>query len=433
MAEKPATTASSRRLMDDCFLHDRDRLRHADALALIRQRVSTVTDIVETRLENAAGLILAEDVNSTRLVPARDNAAVDGFAYRHEDYDDTGGWFAVTDRIAAGQAPAGSLHPSAAARIFTGAVMPDGADTVAMQEDCETHEQDGKHFVAIPPGLRQGANRRKAGEDLKAGDPIASAGRALRPQDIGAVASSGFATVSTYRPIRVALLSTGDEIVRPGHDATAQMVYDSNHFLLRALLEPLGVEVTDLGILPDDPDRIHEAISAAAESHDALITTGGASRGEEDHVLETLDTLGSRHSWQLAVKPGRPMMFGQIGDCAFLGLPGNPVAAFVCFLLYARPLLIKLGGGLWTEPERFPLPAAFTIEKKKPDRREFLRGRLQIEDSTLQVTKFERDGSGLISSLREADGLIELNEDILKVAHGDIVQFIPFSQFGIRR
>lgn len=433
MDEKPPLSASGRRLIDDCFLHDKDRLRHADALALIRDRVSAVAAVEQASLEDAGGRILAEDMASTRMVPAHDNAAVDGYAFRHADYEASGGWFAVTDRITAGHAPSAALQPGAAARIFTGAMMPEGADSVAMQEDCEAHEQDGRQFVAIPPGLKEGANRRKAGEDLATGDRIAAAGQALRPQDIAALASSGFSTVPVYRSIRVALLSTGDEIVRPGSTATEGKAYDSNHFLLRALLEPLGPRITDLGILPDESVRIRETIAGAAEIHDAVITTGGASRGEEDHVLDSLDALGSRHSWQLAVKPGRPMMFGQIGDCAFLGLPGNPVAAFVCFLLYVRPLLIRMGGGLWSEPERYGLPAAFTIAKKKADRREFLRGRLLSKDGIPHIAKFERDGSGLITSLREADGLIELDEACVGVRVGDIVQFIPFSQFGFRR
>ncbi len=421
---------AERRLIDDCFLHDKDRMRHDDALELIRARVGCVKDPEEVPLAAAAGRILAQAVNSTRTVPPEDNAAVDGYAFRHADYEATGGWFEVKDRIAAGHPSSAALRPGAAARIFTGAVMPAGADCVAMQEDCEAHEQDGKHFVAIPPGLKTGANRRKAGEDLKDGDTIAVTGQSLRAQDVAAIASTGLETVRVFGKLKVALVSTGDEIIRPGTPAGDGQSYDSNHFLLRALLEPLGAEITDLGVLADDAGLVRETLSRAAESHDAILTTGGASRGEEDHMLGSIDELGSRHMWQLAVKPGRPMMFGQIGDCAFLGLPGNPVAAFVCFVLYARPLLLTLGGGSWPEPQRFPLPAAFEIAKKKPDRREFLRGRLETRDGRLCVAKFERDGSGLITSLREADGLIELDEDCLSVAAGDIVSFIPFSQFG---
>lgn len=431
MAEKSAPSgATGRRLIDDCFVHDKDRLRHADALALIKARVGPVADLETVRIEEAAGRILGEPVKASRTVPPQDNSAVDGYAFRQADYQATGGWFAVTDRIVAGHAPARGLQPGAAARIFTGAMMPDGADSVAMQEDCERHEQDGKPFVAIPPGLKAGANRRKAGEDLMSGDPIAEPGQILRAQDVAAIASIGRAELKVFRRLRVALLSTGDEIIRPGGSADDGQSYDSNHYLLRALLEPLGANITDLGVLPDDAALISAKLADAASDHDAIVTTGGASRGEEDHLLSSLDALGSRHMWQLAVKPGRPMMFGQIGDCAFLGLPGNPVAAFVCFLLYARPVLLTLGGSTWREPVRYSLPAAFEIASKKPDRREFLRGRLCREDGVLQVAKFGRDGSGLITSLREADGLVELDEDCRGVSMGDPVAFIPFSQFG---
>jgi molybdopterin molybdotransferase len=432
MAEKSGNRGTAgRRLIDDCFVHDKDRLRHDDALALIRARLGPVKDVESVRLEDAAGRILAEPVVSSLTVPPNDNAAVDGYAIRHADYTQTGGWFAVGERIAAGHLPSGALQPGSAARIFTGAMMPEGADSVAMQEDCETHEQDGKPFVVIPPGLKAGANRRKAGEDLAKGDPIAGRGQSLRAQDVAAIASTGLAEVTAFQRLKVALVSTGDEIIRPGQAAESGQSYDSNHFLLRALLQPLGAEITDLGVLADDAELIGATLADAAKSHDAVITTGGASRGEEDHLLDSLDRLGRRHMWQLAVKPGRPMMFGQIGDCAFLGLPGNPVAAFVCFLLYARPVLLTLGGGNWPEPQRFAVPAAFKLANKKPDRREFLRGRLDRKGGILRAAKFERDGSGLITSLREADGLIELDEECRRISIGDSVTFIPFSQFGL--
>jgi len=429
MAEK-TTGASGRRLIDDCFVHDKDRLRHEDALALIRDRVSRVAQPETVPLAAAAGRILAEPVVSNRTVPPTDNSAVDGYAFCQDDYAGTGGWFAVGERIAAGHPANEPLAPGVAARIFTGAIMPERADTVAMQEDCEPHDQDGRPFVAIPPGLKAGANRRKAGEDLAKGDPVAETGRTLRAQEVAAIASTGLAEIEVYRRLKVALISTGDEIVRPGTAAGDGQSYDSNHFLLRAMLGPSDAEITDLGVLADDRALIGKTLKEAAAGHDVIITSGGASRGEEDHLLASLDTLGSRHLWQLAVKPGRPMMFGQIDDCAFIGLPGNPVAAFVCFLLYCRPVLATLGGGIWPEPQRYAVPAAFEIKSKKPDRREFLRGRLVSQEGTLRVTKFERDGSGLITSLREADGLIELDEDCRKVSPGDSVSFIPFSQFG---
>ncbi|HWT31816.1 MAG TPA: gephyrin-like molybdotransferase Glp [Propylenella sp.] len=420
-----------RRLIDDCFLTDRERLRHDDAIAILRERIRPVVGRETVALKAVAGRILAEAVTSPRNVPAADNAAVDGFGYAHGDYEAVGGFFPVAARVAAG-------HPSplphiagTAVRIFTGAVMPEGADTVAMQEDCETHVQDGREFVVIPPGLKRGANRRKAGEDLAEGAVVARPGTRLRPQEIAAIASTGRDSIAVFRRLRVALVSSGDEIVRPGTPLGAGQVYDSNHFLLTALLHTVDAEVTDAGIMPDEAGAVRDALAALARTHDAILTTGGASRGEEDHLVTTLDAIGRRHLWQLAVKPGRPMSFGQIGDCPVVALPGNPVAAFVCFLLYVRPMLVVMGGGIWPEPQRFLVPTDFEVSERKPGRREFLRGRLAQNDHGQVVQKFPRDGSGLITSLREADGLIELVEDLPSVARGDLVHFLPFSGLGI--
>jgi molybdopterin molybdotransferase len=422
---------TDRAILDDCFLHDKDRLRHDEALAILKAAVAPVVGTERVSLDEASGRVLAEPVTSPRAVPADDNSAVDGYAFTFADYETTGGFFPVVERIAAGHPAASPLPVGAAARIFTGAVMPGRADSVAMQEDCESHDQDGEEFVVIPPGLKAGANCRLAGEDLAAGDAVAVAGQRLRPQDIAAIASTGQARISVFKPIKVALFSTGDEIVRPGKPLGDGQVYDSNHYLLRALLESVGAEISDLGILGDDAKKVAVALASAAAGHHAVLTTGGASRGEEDHLVTTLDRLGKRHLWQLAIKPGRPMTFGQIGKTIVLALPGNPVAAFVCFLLYARPVFSVLAGAGWIEPPRFAIPAGFEIEKKKPDRREFLRGTLTRENGRLEVQKFARDGSGLITSLREADGLIELDEETTELKRGDPVAFIPFSALGL--
>ena len=422
---------AERTILDDCFLHDKDRLRHDEALVILKAAVAPVVGTQTVRLEEASGRVLAEPVNSPRAVPADDNSAVDGYAFAFADYEATGGFFPVVERIAAGHPAASPLPVGAAARIFTGAVMPGRADSVAMQEDCERHDQDGRDFVVIPPGLKQGANCRLAGEDLASGDAVAVAGQRLRPQDIAAIASTGQAKISVFKPIKVALFSTGDEIVRPGKAFGEGQVYDSNHYLLRALLRTVGAEISDLGVLSDNKKKVAVALASAAAGHHAVLTTGGASRGEEDHLVTILDRLGKRHLWQLAIKPGRPMIFGQIGKTVVLALPGNPVAAFVCFLLYARPVFNVLSGAGWLEPPRFAVPAGFEIENKKPGRREFLRGTLTRENGRLEVQKFARDGSGLITSLRQADGLIELDEETTAVRRGDPVSFIPFSALGL--
>ncbi len=425
---------AERRLIDDCFLTDSERLRHDEALAILRERVGRVVEPECLPLADALGRILAETVVSPRNVPAADNAAVDGYAFAHADYEAAGGYFPVSARVAAGH-PSPLPHVTGTAvRIFTGAIMPEGADTVAMQEDCEPHVQDALSFVAIPAGLKQGANRRKAGEDLAMGAVVAAPGTRLRPQELAAIASTGADSVTVFRRLRVALVSTGDEIVRPGTPLQEGQVYDSNHILLATLLAGVDCVVTDAGILPDEAQPVEHTLQILAEGHDAILTTGGASRGEEDHLIASLDRIGKRHLWQLAVKPGRPMSFGQIGDCAVVALPGNPVAAFVCFLLYVRPMLTAMGGGSWPAPQRFQVAADFQIPRRKTGRREFLRGALATDEAgRLVVRKFPRDGSGLITSLREADGLIEIVEDIPAVQRGDLVTFLPFSGLGLRQ
>lgn len=420
------------RELNDCFLHDKDRLKHAEALAILKDRIRSIAPVETVPLSEALGRILAEDITAPRNIPLADNSAVDGYAFRFEDHDEAGGFFRLSQRIAAGHSSDQTLAPWGAARIFTGAVMPPGADTVAMQEDCETHQQDGQDFVIVPQGLKKGANCRLAGEDVEEGSAILTSGHRLRPQDVAAIASTGVAKISVYRKLKVALVSTGDELRRPGDLITVGDVYDSNHFLLDGLCSGLPVEIEDLGILKDDAQLVEDTLASASQKFDVILTSGGASRGEEDHMQTALAKLGQRHMWQLAIKPGRPVMFGQIGSCIFLGMPGNPVAAMVCFMLYARPVISVLGGGAFIEPQRFQIPADFEVPKKKPDRREFYRGILSADDTGRTVAqKFARDGSGLITGLREADGLIEIPEEATSVNRGDLVTFLPFTGMGV--
>jgi molybdopterin molybdotransferase len=234
-----------------------------------------------------------------------------------------------------------------------------------------------------------------------------------------------------YAPLKVALISTGDEIVRPGKLLADGQVYDSNHHLLRGLLHTVGAQAVDYGVVADRREDVESAVARAAAECDVILTTGGASRGEADFVVETMQKLGSLHAWQLAVKPGRPLAMGQIDDTVFFGLPGNPVAAFVTFLLYAQPMFARLQGAAWFPPQRYPLPAGFEIRKKKIDRREFWRGWIEETESGPALRKFSRDGSGLISGLRQAAGLIEVREEVSCVKEGDQLGFIPFSEFGL--
>ncbi|MCR9122835.1 MAG: molybdopterin molybdotransferase MoeA [Phyllobacteriaceae bacterium] len=423
-------SAGHRTLVDDCFVHDGQRMRHDNVLGLLAERLGPLTGVETVPVIGAEGRIAAEPVVSPGPVPRSDNAAVDGYAFAHAAYLESPGRLPVAGRIAAGATAPEPVPPGHCARIFTGAPMPAGTDTVAMQEDC-TILSDGA--IAIPEGLKPGANRRRAGEDFMAGDAVVRAGQTLRPQDLAALAATGHGVATVRKRLRIAILSTGDEIVPPGAKANAAQVHDANRPMLLALASKAAVTVTDLGHVGDDADALRDVLAGAAANHDLIITSGGASLGEEDHMLTVLEGLGKRHLWQIAIKPGRPMMFGQIGDTVVLGLPGNPVAVLVCFLLYARTVIGHLAGATVTPPVAYTLPAAFAIASKKTGRREFLRGWTEIDARTglLQAKKFPRDGSGLVSGLQAAHGLIDLPEDVDAVAPGDPVRFMPFSEMGL--
>mgnify|MGYP001283872489 CR=1 FL=1 len=426
-------TPRPKRLLDDCFLHDTQRLRHEQAIEILRSRVAPVTAHERVAIVDIAGRVLAEPAVAVRPVPAHTNSAVDGYGFASADYGAAGARLPVSARVAAGHPLEGKAPPATAVRIFTGAVLPEGIDTVAMQEDCETAAgENGAMTVSIPGGLKRGANVRRTGEDVAAGETLLEPGAMLRPQDAAALASIGLADVVCRKRLSVAIISTGDEVIRAGSRPLAPgEVYDANAPMLSGLIGAAGADVHDLGVWPDDAAEIKRRLADAARHYDVLITSGGASRGEEDHMVEAMDALGKRHMWQLAIKPGRPMSFGQIGDTVIIGLPGNPVAVFVCYLMYVFPVLRRLGGAPWPEPRRYMLPAAFEITKRKTGRREFFRGWLVGNGAATAVDKYARDGSGLITGLRAATGLIEIGEDVTAVAPGDPVAFIPFSEFGI--
>ncbi len=421
------------KLIDDCFVLDKDRLPHQEALVILKTRVGPVVESEAVPLAAAAGRFLADGLVSPRAIPGHDNAAVDGYAFAHAAYDQKkGARLSVAGQAAAGHPFEGVAPLDSTVRIFTGAVMPDRFDTVAMQEDVRTEQRGEERWALIPPGLKEGANRRRAGEDAKEGTVLIQPGTRLRPQEVATAAATGLSQLSCYAPLKVAIASTGDEILRPGEAFAPGKVYDANAAMLTGLITAVGAEPVDLGVLPDQAERVRAALAAASRQYDVVVISGGASQGVEDHVVKSIDALGKRHLWQIAIKPGRPMSFGQIGDCVVLGLPGNPVAVFVCFLIYVRPVLTTLAGGVWPEPNRFPVSAAFT-QKKKVGRREFWRARLTRDTSgRLTVVKFARDGSGLISSMREADGLIEVAEEVTDVKEGDLVDFIPFTEFGLQ-
>lgn len=414
-------------LSDDCFAFGGELMKTDEALSLLTDRLSVVVGREDCTLRDAAGRILAEDVTSARAVPPHDNAAVDGYAVRFEDLSAEGETrLSVTGRVAAGDISEHPVGPGQAIRIFTGAAMPADGDTVLMQEDCR--EEDG--HVVIPPGIKRGANRRFAGEDIAAGDVILTAGTKLRPQEIGLAASIGVATLAVFKPVRVALFSTGDEVRDAGDELPPGCIYDANRYSVAAALERLGCIVDDLGILPDSYDVIRDTLSAAADGHDLIMTSGGVSTGEEDHVRAAIDALGSMHFWRLAIRPGRPLALGQIGNVPFIGLPGNPVAVLVTFMRFARPAILRLGGSRVTEPAMYRVRAGFPVEKKL-GRREWLRVRLDRDaDGAPVVRKFPRDGAGILTSMVESDGLVELPEELTSFESGTMVDFLPFSEIG---
>ncbi|MCY4191577.1 MAG: molybdopterin molybdotransferase MoeA [Rhodospirillaceae bacterium] len=415
-------------LSDDCFAHGNQLTPLDEALALLAKRLTTVADVEVVALNEGLGRILATDVVADRSVPPHDNSAVDGYAVRFSDLNpaaDTS--LPVVGRIAAGDPPVSADSDEAVAiRLFTGAVMPAGFDTVLMQEDCQ--EEDG--IVHVMPGIRKGANRRFSGEDVSTGDKILHAGQRLRPQDLGLAASIGFTALSVRKRLRVALFSTGNELRDPGAVIEPGAVYDANRFALGGLLTQLGCSISDLGILPDDRTVIADALRESAVTHDLVLTSGGVSVGEEDHVRTAVEAQGQIHFWRLSIKPGRPIALGQVGRTPFVGLPGNPVAVMVTFLRFTRPLIDRLAGATIHQPKTFPVRAGFD-HRKKLRRREWVRAILEKDNDGWTACKYRQDGAGVLSSMAAASGLVELSEETTDIRAGMTVDFLPFSELGI--
>jgi molybdopterin molybdotransferase len=411
-------------LSDDCFAFGGSLLGIDAAREMIFERVQPVGGIERVPLRRALGRTLAEDVTAPIAVPGFDNSAVDGYAVRHADLGGKGETrLAVAERVTAGRAAAHALRPGEAVRIFTGAPMPAGADTVFMQEDCRV-EGD---VVIVPAGLKAGANRRLAGEDARAGSVVLPAGRFLSAPDVALAAAVGLTGLTVRRRVRVALFSTGDEIVEPGKPRPAASLYDANRYLLAGMLEHLNADVTDLGILPDDPERLAQAIAAAGATHDLVLTSGGVSTGEADHVRSAVEKIGRLVFWRVAIKPGRPVAMGVVGGAAFVGLPGNPVAVFVTFGRIVRPLLLRLSGANVRPAVALPVRATFAYRKKK-GRREYVRVALRrADDGVIEAIKHAQDGAGVITSLTETDGLAELPENTTTVEPGSTVGFLSYA------
>ena len=406
-------------VMNDPAAQRKPMLSVAEAQAFMLGAARPVAEVELVDTMRANGRVLATAQTSTLNVPERDNTQMDGYAVRAQDCASGAASLPVSQRIAAGHVGQ-PLQPGTAARIFTGALIPDGADCVVMQEQCTA--ADGVVTVNHVP--KAGEWVRRQGEDIRAGGEILGAGRRLRSQEMGLAASVGLAQVPVLRKLRVAVFFTGDELAMPGEPLAPGAVYNSNRFTLRGLLENLGCEITDLGIVPDSLEATRAVLRQAAQGNDLIITSGGVSVGEEDHIKPAVEAEGRLNMWQIAVKPGKPLAFGEVRDAFFVGLPGNPVSSFVTFLLFVRPFILRLQGVAGNlAPRSYQLPAAF--ERLKADKRnEFLRARVNDEG---ELELFANQSSGVLTSTVWGDGLIDCPPG-LSIARGDMLRFIPFNE-----
>lgn len=392
------------------------------ALEDLRSRLGPVVGLAQTPLTEALGRIVARNVTARRAHPPLPNTAVDGYGFAGGRGPGAHRLPLIAAQAAAGARLEEAVQDGDAVRILTGAALPDGVDTVVLQEDVEI--EDGA--VCFTGPIKAGANTRAAGEDKKANDIVAARGRRITPADLALMSAVGVATLETFAPLKVGILSTGDELVEAGQSAAPGQIFDANRPMLMGLITGLGHSAVDLGRVGDDRDALRARLEDAAAQVDVIFTSGGASAGDADHVSGLLNEAGSMALWRIAIKPGRPLALGMWNGTPVFGLPGNPVAAMVCTLVFGAPALAQMAGASWSAPQGFELPAAFE-KRKKPGRREFLRARMRAG----QVEIFASEGSGRISGLSWAEGLVELPDAALHVRPGDRVRYIPWSGFGI--
>ena len=410
--------------MSDCCLPSASELTPIEAACdYLLSQARTVTGIERVACEDALGRVLAEPQSATVDVPPRDNSAMDGYAVNTADLDASGQTrLRVTQRIPAGRAGT-LLQRGSAARIFTGAPVPAGADAVVIQERCAQHGE----WVSFPGSVEPGANIRRAGEDLRHGEQVLAAGVRLRAQHLGLLASVGIGKLPVYRRLRVATFTSGDELVMPGGELGPGQIYNSNRYTFAGLLSGLGCEVIDLGMVPDTFEATCEALRRGAREADLVLASGGVSVGEEDHVKPAVEKLGSLKLWRIAVRPGKPLAFGSLDGTPFIGSPGNPVSLFVTFCLFARPFILRMQGVEEVMPLSVPVPSGF--DWPRPDkRREYVRARLERDPSGRPVLRvFPSRSSGVLSSVAWANGLAVIAEGQTLKA-GDPVEFLPMSE-----
>nr|WP_298171659.1 gephyrin-like molybdotransferase Glp [uncultured Pseudomonas sp.] len=399
-----------------------DELRPVDeAIAELLARAPAPPPVEYVAVGKALGRVLAESLRAPFEVPAWDNSAMDGYALRAADLPAAGGCLPLAGRIAAGDAASQTLQVGHAVRIFTGAPLPPGADTVVAQEHCRL--EGGQLWL---PPVKGGEHVRKRGEEVAAGTLVLAAGQRLRAQELGLLASFGVARVAVYRRLRVGLLSSGNELREPGEVLQPGQIHNANRYSLAGLLQSLGLEVHDYEIMADELAASRDALSLAASEWDLLITSGGVSVGEEDHLKQAIRELGQLHLWRLAIQPGKPLAFGSVGGKPWIGLPGNPAAALITALVVARPFLLRAQGCLSVLPQPLPMPAGFAWTKPNA-RRQYLRARLQEQDGQLRVCLHPQQGSAMLTSACWADGLavIDVGQTL---EQGDLLDYLPFGE-----
>ena len=394
-----------------------------EGLAQLLAAVGPTAEPETLSLQSVLGRVTADPVIAPISIPPFRGSAMDGYALRTTDVAQDGAELPIIARIAAGDPVPDIPDGPGVIRLFTGSIVPDGFDAVAMQEDC-TLSADGTR-VSVP--VKQvGENIRPAGEDVEKGHSVLPIGHRLRPQDMAILSALGITEVTVFKPLRIAVMSTGSELKDPGEPLAEAQRYESNRLMLTSLLTRMGFTITDLGILKDDRALISGQLKDAAQSHDVIMTTGGVSVGEEDHVRAAVEEHGTIDFWRLAMKPGKPVAMGQLGPARFIGLPGNPVSVMVTALLIAGPVLNKLQGRNVETPHRLPVTAGFTLTKKTK-RREFVRVWIEPDEMGKPIARmYGNQGSGVLSSLVAADGLADLAEDLAGVSPGDVIGYMPF-------
>ena len=415
-------------LSNDCFKHSKKRISLEKAVYILEKRIRCVKKKQKVKLDQALGRILSKDIVSKLNVPPFNNTAVDGYAFKHSDLNKKKETILkLNGRIAAGQDFNKKIKKGEIARIFTGAKVPEGTDTVIMQEDCNINDNE----IILKSRIFKGANIRKKGEDINYGKTLISKGSKLKAQDIALIASIGIKEIDVYEKLRVGIFTTGNELFEPGTKTSKSGIYDSNRYCLKNLLETINCSIKDYGIKKDNEKLIKNTLKKISKECDLIITTGGMSVGEDDYVRKVVENNGSLNFWNIAIKPGRPVALGKIFTKPFIGLPGNPVSVMITFLKIALPTINKLSGFISPKEKNFIVITDFNF-RKKSGRKEFLRVKVSKNlNGQIKIKNFPNTGSGVFTSMVETDGLIELPEKLTYLKKGTKVRFVPYNEILI--